>query len=420
MDGLKNIVNKIYEPIKEMLKKFPLTLAVIVFATIFLVTAELGYLKEINMTFVEVCWYCLILASEFFFIENVFVDNKKYRIIGYILFGIIAFIFDLFIYKFDYKYAITTTRIFIGYILILFQLSTYVIIKQHKIRFEKYILNVCNNLFRSTIIYSILVFGLTLLILIFAELLLDSKYAEILVVVQTLLFELFFIPQVINSVCNVENKNTNSFIQKLLIYILLPLIQGAMAIIYVYIAKILISRELPSNEIFRILAGIFAIAFPIWNMVENFKDKNKYIEKSVKFMPYFYIPFILLESYVLYIRVAEVGLTPTRYFGIMFIIAQTIAIILTIEKGGEKLPKIFIYLAGLILIAFISPLNYGRASALSQKNILIKAFPQNANYEELSEEDQQKAKSAYRFLIRKNEDYIPEYISEQYEVFYRK
>lgn len=418
MNGFKNIVNRIYEPIKEMLKEFPLTLAVILFATVFLVIATWGAI-EINMTLVEICWYCLILSFEFFFVENAF-NNKKYRIIGYIISGIIAFIFDLFIYKFDYKYAITTARIFIGYILILTQLSTYVIIKQREIRFTKYVLNVCENLFRSTIIYFVLGFGLTLLILIFAELLLDSNYAEILVTVHILLFGLYYIPQIINSLCNVENKNTNAFIQKLLIYILLPLIQGAMAIIYIYIAKILILGEIPSNVIFRILAGIFIVAFPIWNMVENFKDKNKYIEKSVKFMPYFYIPFILLESYVLYIRIAEVGLTPTRYFGIMFIIAQTIAIILTIAKGGEKLPKMFVCLAGLILITFISPLNYDRASALSQKNILIKTFPQNANYEELSEEDQQKAKSAYRFLISYNKDYIPEYISEQYEVFYRK
>lgn len=418
MNGFRNVIKRIYEPIKKMLKEFPLTLAVILFATVFLVIATWGAI-EINMTFVEICWSCLIFSFGFFFVENAF-NNKKYRIIGYIISGIIAFIFDLFIYKFDYKYAITTTRIFIGYILILTQLSMYVIIKQREIRFAKYVLNVCENLFRSTIIYSVLGFGLTLLILIFAELLLDSNYAEILVTVQILLFGLYYIPQIINSLCNVKNKNTNAFIQKLLIYILLPLIQGAMAIIYIYIAKILILSEMPSNVIYRILAGIFIIAFPIWNMVENFKDKNKYIEKSVKFMPYFYIPFILLESYVLYIRVAEVGLTPTRYFGIMFIIAQTIAIILTIAKGGEKLPKIFIYLAVLILITFSSPLNYDRASALSQKNILIKTFPQNANYEELSKEDQQKAKSAYRFLIRKNEDYIPEYISEQYEAFYRK
>lgn len=418
MSFLKKIFNKTSETFRELIKKFPVTLLIIAFATVFLTIAVDSDFS--TKTIGKVCLFCTIFAVESFLIENIFDKRKIYKGIGYALAAIIALVFNLLIFsdKSD-NFVQTTVRILIGYLLIVFLYSIYVIIRKNKIEFRKYLLNVFANMFNSTITYLVLNLGLTLISVIFIELLLDSEYGLFIVRLQILLLGLFYIPQIINSLWNITDKNINTFIQGLIKFVLLPLTEISMLIIYMYIVKILVLNQMPSNIIFRILAGIFIVAFPVWNMAENFKEDSKFVEKSVKLLPYFYMPFILLECYSLYVRIAELGFTPVRYFGIVFIMGQIIALILTITKKGEKLPHIFLYIACLTLIAFITPINYYNVSVLSQKNILVNAFPETLSYKELSQENRSKVKGAYRFLVRNDAfDYIPEYIKEYSEEIY--
>lgn len=55
----------------------------------------------------------------------------------------------------------------------------------------------------------------------------------------------------------------------------MPCVMIAMAIIYIYIIKIFVTWEIPSNEIFNICSVLFAIGAPIWTMAYAFtKDKK--------------------------------------------------------------------------------------------------------------------------------------------------
>lgn len=409
MSFAKNLVSKTSETFRNLVKKFPVTLAIIVFATLFMV---IDIEHDISISD-KVILFCFIFAVESFFTE-IFFHKKGFKIISHIVSAIISIGFTILILNdiFNAYNEANVSRILAGYLIILFLISIYKIIKENNIDFGKYLLKVFANIFNSTITYLVLNLGLTLITVIFVELLLDS-WGHILGRLQILLLGLFYVPALINSVWNVKEKEVNAFIQGLVKFVLLPLVSIAMIIIYMYIIKILVLRQIPSNVIFRILAGIFVVAFPVWNMAESFKDDNKFIGKLAKLLPYFYMPFILLEIYSLYVRISEFGLTPTRYFGIIFIIAQIIALILNVVKKGEKLSSTFIYMAVLALIAFILPLNYSKASILSQKNILVSNFPETSTYEELSTESKEKVSGAYRYLLRNNASkYIPEYISQ--------
>ena len=412
MSFAKNLVSKTSETFRNLVKKFPVTLAIIVFATLFMVVD----IEQDVSIFDKVILFCFIFAVESFFTE-IFFHKKSFKIISYIVSAIISIGFTILILNdiFNAYNEANVSRILAGYLIILFLVSIYKIIKENNIDFGKYLLKVFANVFNSTITYLVLNLGLTLITVIFVELLLDS-WGHILGRLQILLLGLFYVPALINSVWNVKEKEVNAFIQGLVKFVLLPLVSIAMIIIYMYIIKILVLRQIPSNVIFRILAGIFVVAFPVWNMAESFKDDNKFIGKLAKLLPYFYMPFILLEIYSLYVRISEFGLTPTRYFGIIFIIAQIIALILNVVKKGEKLSSTFIYMAVLALIAFILPLNYSKASILSQKNILVSNFPETSTYEELSTESKEKVSGAYKYLLRNNASkYIPEYISQYKE-----
>ena len=197
---------------------------------------------------------------------------------------------------------------------------------------------------------------------------------------------------------------------------MLPLTIIATAISYIYMAKIFIIREIPSNAIYRILAGLFTVAFPIWVSIYTFKEQSKSIEKMCKILPIAFAPFILLQIYSIYTRIAENGLTPSRYIGVVFIIFEIIAIFLSLYKERKYLIHTITTAVILIVISTILPVvNMQSASYISQSNRLKKAWKANQTFNQLSDENKNIAKSAYKYLIRENNSikYIPSYIDDE-------
>lgn len=211
----------------------------------------------------------------------------------------------------------------------------------------------------------------------------------------------------------ISSKEVNSFIKGLVLYVLLPLTTIAMGIIYLYLAKILILRDMPQNTIYRILAGIFVVAFPVWNMASNYAQEKKLVGKIVKILPYLYAPFILLEIYSIGTRIGEFGVTPMRYISCMFIVFQVICLVLTFYQKKEKISSIFIYTSVLVWIIFLSPWNYENVSNWSQKQIIEKMMPENMDFKQLSEEEKTHVKSAYQYLKSEinDEKFIPDYLT---------
>ena len=63
------------------------------------------------------------------------------------------------------------------------------------------------------------------------------------------------------TIFGLNKKEGGSFAKGFVLYVLLPLV--IMAMLIIYIAKIMILRNMPKNIIFRILSGIFIIGFPV-------------------------------------------------------------------------------------------------------------------------------------------------------------
>ena len=411
MNKIKEYLSKTFSTAISLIKKYPLTLIIAICLTLFLtIFTDIDVFKSStieNITVFGVMW-----AIGAIFIETLNLKNKKFTLVFYVLTGIIALAFVNLLENVHGVFNEHVTRIMTGYSLISLLLSMYFIIKKENITFQEYLLKIFNNTFNSTITYGILNIGMTLILVIFVELILDGTYGELILKSQILLLGLFYFTSMLNSISDVKEKQPSSFIKVLVKYVLLPLVTIAMIIIYIYIAKILIQREMPSNIIFRILAGIFIVAFPIWNMANYFKEQ-KNIYKLSKILPYAYIPFIFLEIYSVGVRIIELGLTPVRYIGIAFIIFQIIVLLFTISKRKISLSYSFIVLSVIIFIACMTPLNFNTMSKLSQKQILVSILSEETNFDDLLEMEKEKVHSAYSYL-RNNygDDYIPEYINE--------
>jgi len=410
MNKLKTFISRISDSLKESLKKEPVTFTTIILVTLILAVFITTDIKIIS----NVLIFGIAFSVSCFFVETLF-NKKLFKILGYIVSGIISLVFSLIIFNDNIGNVLqeNAIRIFVGFVSIMIIMASYVILKKEKLNFSEYILKVLANIFNATIVYVVLSVGITLLSFVFVELILNNGFWDVFLTTQILLLGLFYIPAIVISISNLKKKEVNIFIKGLVKFALLPLISIGILIIYIYIIKILVLGEMPSNVIFRILAIMFMFAFPTWTIAENYKNEGKVISTITKLLPYLYMPFIILEIISLGMRINGFGITPIRCLGIGVIILQIVALILSVVKNKKYLSQILIYLAAAIFILFITPLNYNNISYFSQRVILTKYIKEDTNIKELEIEYKQKAISSYKYLKYNNgEKYIPEYIEK--------
>lgn len=417
MNKIKNLVAKMSGEIKELGKRFPLTMLLIAFVTIlYAICIDQDFSRSTEEILEKIYLFSTIWGIGTFFTENWFI-RKKSKIISYGVTGAISLIFTEIDRFFDLTESqeMMILRTFASYASILILLSIYRAIKNAELKFEEYVLKFFRDMFNTVATYIILNIGIVIITSIFVQLILDGQYGSVLERLLILLFGLFYVPSMVYTLSGISSKEVNSFIKGLVLYVLLPLTTIAIGIIYLYIAKILILRDMPQNMIYRILAGIFVVAFPVWNMASHYAQEKKLIGKVVKILPYLYAPFILLEIYSIGTRIGEFGVTPMRYVSCMLIVFQVICLVFTFYKKKEKICNLFLATSVLVLFVLLSPWNYENVSNWSQKGIIEKIMPENVKFEQLSEEDKMRVKSAYRYLKSEvnGEKFIPNYLTEE-------
>lgn len=408
MSKIKEMIKRITELSKDLVYKFPATIFIIAITTLFI---TICIDSELDNDFLQMM--VLFLFSFFagsFFIESVF-KQAKTKIITFLIAGGISIFFGWYLNGF-LNVPEYLELLYIGYILVLMLMAIYFLLKKSKLTFQEYLTKVFSNLFFVSIVYSILSIGVSLVCLAFVELILNGDYDDIIVRVNLLVFGFYFVIGCLYSVSHVDAREINIFIKSVVKFVLMPLVGIASAIIYLYILKIFITGEIPSNVIFRICAFLFVFAFPIWNMYEVI-GVNK---KIPKIFAYAYLPFLLLEIYSLGIRIASLGLTPLRYFGIFFFILQTIALVLSCFWDKNKLPKLILCSAILVALYTMTPFTPSMISSENQLARLTKYMPDGTIYNDLNDNIKEKVASAYKYLIY--DDYsekIPEHIKNQQE-----
>lgn len=418
MSKIKNLMANMSDKIEKLGKKFPLTMFLILCVTIvYTIVLDQDLSRNMSQMLEKFYTFCMIWGIGTFFTETWFVQ-KTHKIISYGITGAIGLIFTRLLTA-DMAQSTgeieAILRFLFAYSLVLLLISVYKSMKNEDLKFQEYFLKVFRDLFHITTTYIILMIGITLVTSIFVQLIMDGHYGSILERLLVLTFGLFYVPSMVYTFSGISEKEVNSFIKGLVLYVLLPLTLISMVIIYLYIAKIILFRNMPKNTIYRILAGIFIFAFPVWNMASNYAQDKKFLGKIAKILPYMYAPFILLEIYSIGTRIGGFGLTPMRYVSCLFIVFQVISLVLTFYKKGEKISNLYWYTSVIVVIALVSPFHYENVSNWSQKGILEKTMGENTKFDELSEEEKRRVKGAYQYLKYQNngEKFIPAYLTEE-------
>lgn len=409
MEKVKDFFNRLTSNYKTYVKQYMATNIVIIIATLVFTFANFNAWSKFLTSFAIIA----VIAAINFFVAESYFKKKSARIYSYIIGFAIAGIFERFVHYNAFGTGIY--RILIGYSIVAFLIGLFKVIKNSGLELSKYCTRSFKNLFGTGVIYGILVVGFILIMTIAISLLTSGKDYEPVMRAQIAIFGLFLVPATLLSITNTEGESSK-FIEAVISFVLLPLTALATIIIYIYMLKILALRQIPQNSIYRIIAGLFVVAFPVWVMTYEYKQKNKFVEVFSKIMPIAFIPLIGLQVYSIGARIGENGITPVRYMGVMFIIFEIIAIVLSIVNKRKYLTNAVLVAAVLMAISTILPVvNMEEISNYNQASRLKNAWREGESFTSLSSEEKATASSAYRYLLRQenSEKYLPKYLDKE-------
>ena len=264
------------------------------------------------------------------------------------------------------------------YALILFLLGIYFCQKRSGFSLSQYLVQVFAKTLRYHIIYFILMVGTTLILAILSELF--NLNFDLFMQVQMLLFGLYFMSSFLLSFYPQEEEN-RLLASALVKYVLPVMVTIAFVIIYAYILKTLILRNIPSNALFRITAGLFILGMPVCLMNSAYRENNP-LFRITKWLPALFLPFLLLQGYSIGIRIYENGITPLRYAAVAFLLFECAALAFAYFQYQRLSLLLPLAAATVFFSCFVPVINMNYLSFLSQKATL-------EHYLDLPEEMQQ-------------------------------
>ncbi|MBO4903883.1 MAG: DUF4153 domain-containing protein [Lachnospiraceae bacterium] len=335
----------------------------------------------------------------------------------YALFGILSLIMG-FIGKFDRSHTdnpflvvlrriedllgqYTVTAFTVGLVAVALILALY-FSYSHDIdqRFNDHVLNASSSLFFTSIIYGVIQIGVLFLTAIVSALLYDGAFEYLLPII-VLINGLFYVPAAIIAMIR-SNERANMFIQVLVRYILLILVSIAYIIIYIYMLKLVFTLSVPSNSVYAILTSLFVISMLVAYMCTSF-EQDGFLQKIAYNMPLIFSPFILMQCYTVIVRIGQYGVTPKRYFGIVFIVFEAVYIILytlSLKKDHEIAGRnLLLVICGFVIFAvFLPGINARALSATLAKHTVSSYIAKTNNGDALSDSEYMRTNAAYDFL----------------------
>ncbi len=363
------------------------------------------FVEETPLTFLVL----FILAA--MFIESLFSYEKRQRnvriarTLGFVIGAAAAAVFawgirveesGRFFYLSGDIVAQWCGRLMAGYVLLLLLAIVYFCHRKSGVGFIEYVLHVIVNFAVATAIYIVLLMGLCLVLQIVNLLFLGGhsplgNYGLILV------SGVYYAPACIMALNNTGSEINDRISTVLIKYVLSGMTVCALAVVYIYLLKILVIWEMPSNEIFGIVTGIFCLGMPVWIMDYFYRDDTKYMRFLQK-LPYGLAPLIPVQTYAICVRIYHNGMTPSRYMGVCMVVFEIIMLFVW-RFWKEKLERVLLILgAGIIVAIFIPGLNMYSVSNRWQRAFLESYYSKVVSQSQLTQEEYERLKGAYNYL----------------------
>ena len=203
-----------------------------------------------------------------------------------------------------------------------------------------------------------------------------------------------------------DNENESDRATAFLFWILLPASLLLLAILYLYLGRILTTRSMPSGELNWF--GSVALAAYVFFWLSLRGLTRQFFRLFIRWGWALLLPVLAMQIVGIAIRYHAYGLTAPRYAGMITLSFGVVALILAAFKRGSL--WLFIYIAASGLIFTVSPLNIidvpirnqeARLKAVLEKNGLLKGdelLPMPPDFK-LSDEDAKTIVGAWNYLV---------------------
>ena len=382
MKKIKENVKKFLLYFKSGFERFPIT---IILAFLHFITGI--YIAEVRSfqsdEFVEVnlllfgsifiTAMCEMLYEKYFYKQNRWLVRGIYSAITFVI-SIIFFVEYLRTNDYYNIYYFTLIPISI----VLFLLIPILKKKENK---EKYLQSVFSNFVITGIFAGVLWIGVEIILTTVNYLFFysgDSLFFRLTTYSFWFIIEVFgvslFLSLLKKPDDNLENYEFPFIFNVLIKFVIIPLIIIYTGVLYIYMAKVLISMHLPKGLISHLVLWYTAFSVAVMILITPFTQKDKFFENFKKYFPYFSIPLIFASLFAVFQRTYQYGITENRYYVLISIFWLFFCMILYIRK--MNITGIFISLITCLVISVYTPLSAKNVSNFSQsqrlKRMLVK------------------------------------------------
>lgn len=147
--------------------------------------------------------------------------------------------------------------------------------------------------------------------------------------------------------------------------VLFPLYLVLLAVLYVYLIKILVLQDMPSGLINWFVSYACAVFMFFYFVLEEFQQE-KFVAIFRGPGVFLLLPLLAVQCLVVAIRVSAYGLTAQRWYSLLFMIFSFVFVVVTLVKGGRYRTFLFPLLAFLLVLASLSPFDGQQMAFRSQ------------------------------------------------------
>lgn len=429
MSKFKNFIEEQKSDLKNLVYNYTLTIiAVALLSVVLCIDFEIDKTKDYIYN-TEI--FLGVFAVGALFIETFFVHKEQAKNWGrlaifYVVNAALSAIWTILAHfsediaeNFDYPdiYYLNISKILAVYIVGLLAVTLYKLVKNSGLKLDTYFARAIFGLLKMWGLFFVIYWALCLLLSIFDSLIMDIDYWDIMDNLTALLCGFVCFPYSLLMISDTKDENSK-FTKGLINFALMPAVVIAFLIVYLYIIKIIVNWDMPSNEVFGICLKVFILGGPVWFISYGFLREKAEAKgepigifgKIVKNMKYAYAPLIILEMVSIGIRMASYGLTTERYLAIVAIVFQLIYVLWDVigRLFKRELKEEGLILVGLGIFAFVllcPVLNMNK----------LPAEVQIARFEDaLDEEDYMAAAGAYDYL--RFDEHGDKYLDEELTV----
>ncbi len=382
MKKIKENVKKLLLHFKSGVERFPIT---IILAFLHFITGI--YIAEVRSfqsdEFVEVNFLLFgsifitamfeMLYEKYFYKQNRWLVRGIYSAITFVI-SIIFFVEYLRTNDYYNVYYFTLIPISI----VLFLLIPILKKKENK---EKYLQSVFSNFVITGIFVAVLWIGVEIILTTVNYLFFnsgDSLFFRLTTYSFWFIIEVFgvslFLSLLKKPDDNLENYEFPFIFNVLIKFVIIPLIIIYTGVLYIYMAKVVISMHLPKGLISHLVLWYTAFSVAVMILITPFTQKDKFFENFKKYFPYFSIPLIFASLFAVFQRTYQYGITENRYYVLISIFWLLFCMVLYIRK--MNITGIFISLIACLVISVYTPLSAKNVSNFSQsqrlKRMLVK------------------------------------------------